>query len=136
MTTSVRELQVQLDSPVVELFRTLTGPSGRYFVPAADSYARDGYMVVKIDLPGVNPKKIHMKLVDGELVVTGERKPDVKQEKYYREESAFGHFERHIYVPKGVKRVDIKTGYVNGVLELDIPKKATKPVPTKVAKKR
>ena len=137
MTTRiVPEGLVELDRPFAEFFRTLSGPwpfrtlfaltPGKHFLPTADVYARNGDMVVKLDLPGVEPKDIHVKLDEGELIVTGERKADqeIKEEGYYRKESSYGLFERHMSVPKGIKETEIKAEFVNGVLEISMPRTA------------
>jgi HSP20 family protein len=137
MTTRIApEGLVELDSPFAEFFRTLSGPwpfrplfaltSGKHFMPPADVFARNGDMVVKLDLPGVEPKDIHVRLEDGELIVTGERKADreIKDEGYYRKESSFGLFERHMSVPRGLTDHEIRAEYGNGVLEISMPRKA------------
>jgi HSP20 family protein len=137
MTTRIEsEEMVALDSPLAEFFRTLSSPwpfrpllafaAGKHFIPTTDVYARNGSLVVKIDLPGVEPKDIHVKVFEGELTVTGERKADqeIKEEGYYRKETTYGFFERHMAVPKGIKEADIKAEYDNGVLEISMPKTA------------
>ena len=137
MTTRiVPEGMVEIDRPFAEFFRTLSGPwpfrpffaftPGKHFLPAADVFARNGDMVVKLDLPGVEPKDIHVKLDEGELIVTGERNADheVKEEGYYRKESSYGLFQRRMSVPKGINESEIKAEYVNGVLEISMPRKA------------
>jgi HSP20 family protein len=135
MTTRiVPEEAVELDSPFAEFFRTLTGPwpfrpllaltPGKHFIPTADVFARNGSLVVKIDLPGIDPKDIHVKVFEGELTVTGERKADkeIKEEGYFRKEATYGFFERHMSLPKGVKESDIKAEYDHGVLEISMPR--------------
>lgn len=135
LTRIAPEEVVELDSPIAEFFRTLSGPwpfrpllalSGKHFIPTADVFARNGEMVVKVDLPGVEPKDIHVKLDEGELLITGERKTDkeVKEEGYFRKESSYGFFERRMTVPKGLKETDIKATYADGVLEITLPKAA------------
>ncbi len=130
----VPEELVELDSPIAEFFRTLSGPwpfrpflaltPGKHFIPAADIYTKDGNLIVTIDLPGVDPEDIHVKLLEGELVVTGERKSDkeIKEEGYYRKESTYGFFERHLSVPKALKETEIKAEYDNGVLHIVLPR--------------
>lgn len=130
----VPEELVDLDSPIAEFFRTLSGPwpfrpllaltPGRHFIPTADVFARNGDVVIKMDLPGLELKDIHVKLDEGELTVMGERKADkeVKEEGYYRKETSYGVFERHMSVPKGLKETEIKAEYHNGVLEISFPK--------------
>ena len=117
---------VELDRPFAEFFRTLTSPwpfrpllalaPDKHFIPTADVFARKGDFVVRMDLPGMDPKDIHVKFVAEELTVTGERKFDkeVKEEGYYRKESSYGTFERHISLPKAVKESDIKATYDSG----------------------
>ena len=137
MTTRiVPEELVELDSPLAEFFRTLSGPwpfrpllalaPRRHFIPTADVFARNGNLVVKVDLPGVEPKDIHVKVFEGHLIVTGERKAEkeLKEEGYYRKETTYGFFERHVSVPKGIKEAEIKAAYDNGVLEISMPRTA------------
>ncbi len=137
MTTRiVPEELVELDSPFAEFFRTLSGPwpfrpllaltPGRHMIPTTDVFARNGDLIVKLDLPGVDPKDIHVKLTEGELTVMGERKADkeIKEEGYYRKETSYGFFERHLSVPKGIDETEIKAEYDNGVLEISMPRAA------------
>jgi HSP20 family molecular chaperone IbpA len=135
-TRTVSDELVELDAPFAEFFRTLAGPwpfrpllaltPGKHFIPTADVFARNGELVVRMDLPGIDPKDIHVKLEAGELAVTGERKLDkeVKETGYYRKETSYGFFERHISLPKGVKESAIKAEYDSGVLEISIPRPA------------
>jgi len=135
MTTRVLpEEFVDLDRPFEEFFRTLAGPwpfrpllaltPGKHYIPTADMYARNGDMVVRIDLPGVDPKDIKVKFEEGELVVMGERKAEkeIKEEGYYRKEASYGVFERHMTLPKGIKEAEIKAEYDKGVLEISMPR--------------
>ena len=133
LTRIAPEEVVELDSPVAEFFRTLTGPwpfrpflalSGKHFIPTADVFARNGELVVKVDLPGVDPKDIHVKLDEDELLISGERKAnkEIKEEGFYRKESTYGFFERRMTVPKGIKESDIAAKYGDGVLEITMPK--------------
>ncbi|HSP09000.1 MAG TPA: Hsp20/alpha crystallin family protein [Candidatus Dormibacteraeota bacterium] len=137
MTTRiVPEELVELDSPIAELFRALGGPwpvrplltltAGRHFIPTADVFVRGQDLVLKLDLPGIEPKDIQVKFADGELIVMGERKADqeVKEAGYYRKEASYGFFERHMAIPKGIKETEIKAEYDNGVLEMTMPRAA------------
>ena len=135
-TRTVSDELVELDRPFAEFVRTLTGPwpfrpllalaPGKHFIPTADVFARDKDLVVRLDLPGMDAKDIHVKFDAGELTVTGERgvEKEVKEEGYYRRESSFGFFERHMSLPRGIKENDIKAEYDNGVLEISIPRAA------------
>ena len=135
LTRTAPEEVVELDSPIAEFFRTLSSPwpfrpflalSGKHFIPTADVFARNGELVVKMDLPGLDPRDIHVKLEEGELYVWGERKAEkeIKDEGYLRKETSFGFFERRMTVPKGIKDTEIAAQYADGVLEITMPKAA------------
>ena len=126
---------VEVDRPLADLFRGfgipwafrswMTAAPGRPYLPTTDVFARNGDIVVRVELPGIDPRKdVTVTLEDGELTVKGERKQEeeVKDEGYYRKESTFGYFERHVAVPEGTKESDIKATYSEGVLEIEIPK--------------
>jgi HSP20 family molecular chaperone IbpA len=135
-TRTVSDELVELDAPFAEFLRTLTGPwpfrpllaltPGKHFIPTADVFARNGDLIVRMDLPGMDLNDIHVKVEAGELAVTGERKLDkeVKEAGYYRKETSYGFFERHVTLPKGVKESEIKAEYDSGVLEISIPRPA------------
>ena len=144
MTTKpVSEELVELDRPFAEFFRTLSGPwpfrpllalaPGKHFMPTADVFARNGDLVVRFDLPGMETKDIHVKYEEGDLTVSGERKAEqeVKEEGYYRKETSYGSFERHVSLPKVTREADIKAEYDNGVLEISIPRAAKTDGPPK-----
>ena len=101
-------------------------------LPAAESFTRDGMHVVRLDLPGVDPKDIDISVVDDSLIIKGERKgsEEVKEKDYQYKETAYGRFERRLALPKGVDGDKIKANYRNGVLEVLIP------LPVEVAGKK
>jgi HSP20 family protein len=135
-TRNVFDETVELDRPFAEFFRTLTSPwpfrpllaltPGKHWMPTADVFERDGCMVVRFDLPGMDAKDMHVKYAEGELTVYGERKADkeIKEEGYYHKETTYGSFERHVSLPKGIKEGEIEAEYENGVLEICVPRAA------------
>lgn len=137
MPRSMWDELAETDRTLADLFRAFGGPwgmrplattaPGQRFMPTTDIFARDGDLVIRLDLPGVDPEKdVSVTYESGELTIRGERKEekDVKEEGYYRHESAFGAFERHIPVPSETKESDIKAEYTDGVLELVVPRAA------------
>jgi HSP20 family protein len=65
-----------------------------------------------------------IELEDNVLSVSGERKAEQEERKegYYRLERSFGTFSRSLALPDGVKPEGIEASFVNGVLEVKIPK--------------
>ncbi|TET55208.1 MAG: Hsp20/alpha crystallin family protein [Actinobacteria bacterium] len=93
------------------------------WVPAVDVYTKDGKLMVKTQVPGVDPSNINVRVKNGHLIITGERKAEEKVEEkdVYRMESSYGKFERSISLPKDVEPGNIKATYENGVLTIELP---------------
>jgi HSP20 family protein len=103
---------------------------GRPYAPAMDVVARNGDVVLRLDLPGIDPAKdLTVTAESGELTIHGERHEttEVKEEDYYRSETFKGTFERHVPLPEGTPQDKISAQYANGVLEIVVPG-APKPV--------
>jgi HSP20 family protein len=98
------------------------------WTPRVDTFVKDDKLVVRADLPGVDPKEVDISLEGNVLTVSGERKAE-KEEANYREVS-YGRFERRVRVPNGTDAEKIAATYTNGVLEVTVP--LPKPVTRKV----
>lgn len=93
------------------------------WTPSIESYMKEGHLVFKAELPGVDPKDLDVSIVDRELVIKGERKTEkgTKDEDYLYREISYGSFERRFLLPEGVKTEDLKAKYTNGILEVTVP---------------
>ena len=80
-------------------------------------------MVVRADVPGLNPKDIEVSVLGNALMIKGERKDEqeVKKENYFRREVSYGAFERHMTLPEGAQTDKIKATFKNGVVEVTMP---------------
>jgi HSP20 family protein len=96
------------------------GPRG--FLPATDVYETENEVVIELDVPGVRPENLSAEVVDGQLVVTGERAPSEGAVRRYRSERWQGRFVRTFSVPRGVEGSAINARYDSGVLHLTLPK--------------
>ncbi len=93
----------------------------RPYVPVSDMFAMKGDLVIRLELPGIDPEKdVKIVLAEGELVITGERKAEKKVEEkwFYRVETWFGTFERHFPVPETIDANAIAATYKDGILEV------------------
>jgi HSP20 family protein len=88
-------------------------------VPLMETYRKDGQYVVRIDLPGVDPKNVEVHIERSLLTVTGERKSEEEGPEY--RETFYGKFERQVTLPQGVEADKISARYENGVLEIRVP---------------
>ncbi len=96
---------------------------GRPFVPAMDVYTKEGNLIVKVELPGVDPEHdVHVQVEGDELVIRGERKQEheMKEDSYYRMEASYGAFERRIPLPRPVEAEAFKADFAAGILTVTV----------------
>jgi HSP20 family protein len=106
------------------------------WVPAVDIYETENELVIKADLPEVNPQDLDIRVANNILTIRGERKfeKNVNEENYLRVERAYGSFTRSFSLANSVKSEEIKADYQNGALTLYIPKaEEAKPKQIKVS---
>ncbi len=95
------------------------------WAPAVDIFETEHQLVVKADLPDVNPQDLDIRVENNILTIRGERKfeNEVNVENYLRVERAYGSFSRSFSLANSVKSDAIKADYQNGALTLSIPKR-------------
>jgi HSP20 family protein len=101
------------------------GVGERAWVPAVDVFQRQDDLVIRAELPGIDPEKdVDISVQDGALTIRGERRREERTEgngSAYRLESSYGAFERSVLLPEGVDVDDIQASYENGILEVLVP---------------
>ncbi len=95
------------------------------WAPAVDIYETEHELVVKADLPEVDPKDLEIRVENNILTIRGERKFEkkVNEDNYLRVERAYGSFARSFTLANTVNSDAIKADYQNGALTLTIPKR-------------
>jgi HSP20 family molecular chaperone IbpA len=81
-------------------------------------------IIVKAELPGVDPKGVDISISGDNLTIKGE-KTEEKEEKgkhFHRVERSYGSFSRTISLPKSVNIDAVRAEYKNGILEINLPK--------------
>ncbi len=98
---------------------------GGSWAPAVDIYEQEGNIVLKAELPGVDPKDVDVRVENNVLTLRGERKFDneVKRESYHRIERSYGTFTRSFTLPNMIDTDKIKAEYKEGVLRMSLPQK-------------
>jgi len=105
------------------------------YVPAAYTPAAKNMLTVDVvgtehgyeitaELPGVDEKDIEVKVVDGGLLIRGEKKEakEEKQKGYVVSERNYGSFERYFSLPEGVDVNKIAATFAKGILSITLPK--------------
>jgi HSP20 family protein len=106
------------------------------WAPAVDILETEHELVVKADLPDVDPKDLDIRVENNILTIRGERKfqKQVNEHNYLRVERSYGSFARSFSLANTVNSEAIKADYQNGVLTLNIPKREeAKPKQIKVS---
>jgi HSP20 family protein len=95
------------------------------FVPAVDIYEDKEKVVLKLEVPGIEQKDLHVSIEDSTLTVKGERKLEAeeKQENFHRIERTYGSFYRAFSLPPTVDAENVGASYNAGVLKLELKKK-------------
>ncbi len=98
-----------------------------------DIVEREGQLIVIIDLPGQASESIDLRIKDNALVLTSERKQQVREsddkQKVYRSEISYGSQRRVIQLPRKVLEDRVTARYENGSLIVTAPLDPATPAP-------
>jgi len=113
----------RFESPFPRAFEEFEDKFDEAFTPAIESYVKDGNLVVRADVPGLEAKDLDVSILGNVLCVKGERKSEqeVKKEDYLHREVSYGAFERRMSLPEGAATDKIKASFKNGVVEITVP---------------
>lgn len=95
-------------------------PSGRLWCPAADVYRTDDGWIVKVDLAGIQPADIEIRLDDRVLRISGSRRDGTCGEgvSHYQLEITYSRFEKMIEFPRSIDHATVEREYHDGLLIL------------------
>jgi HSP20 family protein len=107
------------------LSRLLSEPTSRPWSPAVDIYETENELVLKADVPEVDPKNVAIQMENGTLTLKGERRFEEQGNGrgFHRIERGYGSFVRAFSLPDTVDPDKVKADYKNGVLTITLPKK-------------
>ena len=107
------------------LSRLFSEPASRPWSPAVDIYENENELVLKADIPEIDPKNVGIQIENGTLTLKGERKFEEQKngKGYHRVERGYGTFVRAFTLPDTVDAEKVKADYKNGVLSVKLPKK-------------
>lgn len=110
------------------LSRVFTGAEGseaQAWSPAVDIYENEHDLVLKAELPGIDPEDVDVRVEDNTLYLKGERKfeKEATKENYCRIERTYGSFVRTFTLPSSVDPSHVVAQYKDGVLTVTLPKR-------------
>jgi HSP20 family protein len=101
-------------------------PTFGEWAPRVDLGETAEALTAKIEVPGIEPKDIHITLEHDILSIKGEKRAEVerKDEKNLRTERVYGSFERSLKLPAPVDAKRVIATFKNGLLVIEMPKSA------------
>jgi HSP20 family protein len=98
------------------------------WVPSLDIAETETDVMIKAEVPGIDPKELDISVSDNILKIKGEKKEE-KEEKtksFHRCERSYGSFTRSVTLPAEVDASEIEAKAKDGILTITIPKHEVK----------
>lgn len=120
----IDRLHTQLDQAFSADADQAAGAAAVSWIPQVDIREEANRFVVLADVPGVEPKDIHITAEKGVLTINGEKRAREAEQQsgWQRLERRSGSFLRRFTLPEGANVDAISAKHFHGVLEVSIPK--------------
>lgn len=95
------------------------------WVPSVDVAEEPERVIIRAEVPGIDPKDIDIRFDDGRLTLSGERRQESEDDgrTWHRVERFYGRFTRTFTLPVSVDADKATASYASGVLEIVMPKR-------------
>jgi HSP20 family protein len=92
--------------------------------PAAELEDTPEALVLKLELPGIDPKDVDVEVTAQSVSITGERRSEktAQDNGAFHTEFRYGKFQRTISLPARVQNTNATADYRDGILSLRLPK--------------
>jgi HSP20 family protein len=97
--------------------------------PPTDVYETDDFVVVKVEIAGMEEDHFSISLDAKRLLISGVRHDPAAKLGYQQMEILYGHFEAEVYLPRAIDTDGIEATYQNGFLSVRLPKAKPHHVP-------
>lgn len=93
-------------------------------LPLVDVYETDDKLVLEMDLPGIDPADVLIKVYEDAIIIEGMKREARKEKRlrYICMERSFESFRRMIRIPVPVNAVAGKAWYEHGVITVTFPR--------------
>ncbi len=110
---------------VLDNFFNRESSYGTDWRPAVDVAETESDIIVKAEIPGIDPKDIDISITGDKLTLQGAKREEKENtgKCYHRVESSYGSFKRVISLPVSVDVDKVTAEGKNGLLEIILPKK-------------
>ena len=124
MRRNLDKLFGEYGEPVVRQ-HTISKGAPASLIPSMDIFEREGEIVIRADLPGIDKDQIDLSITKDTLTLKAEAKKEeeIRSENYYMQERSYGTYIRTVQLPQDIDSAKAKASFNNGVLEMIFPKK-------------
>lgn len=97
------------------------------WLPAVDMSEDPQRILIRAELPGIDPKQVNVDVTEDRLVISGEKQHAASKSGngWTHTESQCGAFSRTIHLPDPVDPAKVTASFENGVLTVELAKTAT-----------
>ena len=101
-----------------------TNTKSSSWLPTVDITETDNSYEIHAELPGVLENDVNVSVADNLLTIKGEKRQEEKSDErnVHKVERRYGTFQRSFSLPRQVNVTEIKAGFRDGILTLNIPK--------------
>ena len=96
------------------------------WAPAVDVRETGDTILVDVELAGLRPEDVDVRVENGVLTVSGEKKSEIQEgtegSSYHLVERRYGRFERSFTLPRTVDADRVEANFSHGVLTISLPK--------------
>jgi HSP20 family protein len=122
----INTVRNQLDRLFDDVFTPISVAQQDWFtsIPAAEISESEDAVLLKLELPGMNPKDLDVEVMEQSVSISGERKSETTTDDdgVTRSEFRYGKFQRVIPLPTRVQNTKVTAEYKDGILHLNLPK--------------
>ena len=125
-TTGARWLRNEMDRLFDRVWDGDEYPTMGEWAPRMDVSETPEAFVARVEIPGIEPKDVHVLIEHDVLTVKGEKHEEMEQkaEKFLRLERGYGSFARSIKLAAPVDPTKVNATFKNGLLSIVMPKAA------------
>lgn len=95
-----------------------------HWIPAIELQSTETELVLKAQVPGIEPEKLDIQVSDNAVFLTGEyqEQKEADEQGMVRSEFYYGQFRRVVPLPLAIQRDQVQASIVDGLLTLTMPK--------------
>ena len=119
--SEMTNIDYEVDGVIERFFGERVGTENRSWLPPMEATAGNDGWKVRMALPGIEPKDVHIEVEGKLLKVSGERSARDDTTIRHMSEIGYGRFERRFALPETVAPDKVKATFEHGMLELTLP---------------